>query len=956
MNAGHATNRAATPHRHGVCRQALLSAAIALVLGGWSVATLAAASGATAAAGATDSRTFAAGPATAAADSANSDAGTSTASDSDASNMDVTFDRSMLSGAGNNTTDLARFEHGNPVLPGSYNVDIYLNNGWVGRQDVRFVSASPDASAMPCVDHKLLDQLGLHPANLSAEPVKELADPAACVSIGSLIPDASMSFDMGGLRLDTSVPQAYLGQRARGYVSPDYWDEGVPAALLNYNFNSYRSSSQGQSQTTSYLGLGAGFNLGAWHFRQDSTVNWQSATIGSRARQRWQNIDSYVRRDLPSLGAQLTLGDSYTDGQVFDSFGLRGVQLTTDDRMLPDSLRGYAPVIRGAANTNAKVTVTQNGVQIYQTTVAPGPFVIDDLYPTGYGGNLDVTVTEADGRSRTFSVPYASVAQLLRPGTTRFDIAAGQLRSAALLDRPGVLQATVQHGFNNLLTGYAGIEGSQGYASLLLGSAINTHYGAVAFDITQAHTRIPGVGNYDGSSVRLSYSKILPQTQTSLTVAAYRYSTSGYLNLTDATLARDYARRGLNAFSYTTPSAVPMIDGVPLQTGLTPAQQAVLAGHSYNPILNPTGLQRQRNRFDLTMNQRLGLHGGSIYANVSASDYWNRAGTDTQFQMGYNNSFHQLSYGISATRTRDPLGRYQNEYMATFSLPLGHSAHAPSLMLNLSHDRSGGSQDQATLNGSFGADNQFNYGATAAHNSGNDAGGNTGSVNLGYRSPYAVFNASAGSGNGYSQTSFGMSGAVVAHPGGITFGQPIGDTVGIVYVPGAAGARLDNAAGARVDHFGYALVPYLTPYSLNTIQIDPKGLPLDVQLDATSAQVAPHAGAVVMLKFKTKTGHTIIVRAHLSNGQTLPFGAEVFSAKGDSLGVVGQGGQILLRGVDEAGQVTARWQDDNGAAQSCSFHYRVESNGKGRGLKNYQQVNITCSSIAATNATSRNGS
>lgn len=851
------------------------------------------------------------------------------------------FDRSLLSGAGQNTTDLSRFEHGNPVLPGSYNTDIYLNNIWVGRSDVRFAATAADTSATPCMNRKLLDRLGLRPVKLSNETTARLLDPTSCVSIGSLIPGATMLFDMSQLRLDTSVPQAFLGQMPRGYVSPEYWDAGVPAALLNYNFNSYHSNNQGSSQTTSYLGLNAGFNIGPWHLRQDSTVNWQSATAGSPARHRWQNIDSYVQRDLPSLRAQLTVGDSYTDGQVFDSFGLRGVQLATDDRMLPDSLRGYAPVVRGTAYTNAMVTVRQNGVQIYQATVAPGPFTINDLYPTGYGGNLDVTVTEADGRVRTFAVPYASVAQLLRPGTTRFGIAAGQLRNASMAHKPDVAQATIQHGFNNLLTGYAGIEASRGYAAVLLGSAINTRYGAFAADITHARAQIPGFATQSGQSMRLSYSKILPETDTSLTVAAYRYSTRGYLSLADAALARDYARRGLNAFTDYVPPTTTSIDGIPAQTILTPAQQAALSGSIYNPILRATGLQRQRNRFTITLNQRLGEHGGSFYANASASDYWNRTNTDTQFQLGYNNSFHRVSYSISATRTRDSLGRYDNEYFASFSVPLGNGAHAPSLNLDLTRSHSGGTQEQAMLNGSAGADDQFNYGATASHS--DDATGDSGSINGGYRSPYAVFNASVGSGSGYSQASLGMSGAVVAHPGGITFGQPMGDTVGIVYVPGAVGAHLGNAAGARIDRFGYALVPYLTPYSLNTVTIDPKGLPLDVQLDATSAQVAPHAGAVVMLKFKTENGRTVIVRTHLANGDALPFGAEVFNEKGVSMGVVGQAGQILARGINQAGRLLARWQDDNGTEQSCSFDYRLKPESKRKqAVKQYEQISTTC--------------
>jgi outer membrane usher protein len=900
----------------------LLCAGIATALASWAGASSAAANGADASAS----------PASA---------------DASASGGYADFDRSLLSGAGQNTTDLARFEKGNPVLPGSYNTDIYLNNVWVGRTDVRFAASATNASATPCVDRKLLDQLGLHPTKLSDTTIAQLNDPSTCVGIGTLIPGATMVFDMSQLRLDTSVPQAYLGQMPRGYVSPEYWDAGVPAALLNYNFNGYHSTTQGQSQTTSYLGLNAGLNLGPWHLREDGTVNWQSATSSSPARHQWQSIDTYVQRDLSSLRALLTIGDSYTDGAVFDSYGIRGVQLATDDRMLPQALQGYAPIVRGVANTNAKVTVRQNGVQIYQTTVAPGPFTINDLYPTGYGGNLDVTVTEADGRVSTFTVPYASVAQLMRPGITRFDIALGQLRDASITDKPAVAQATIQHGFNNLLTEYAGLVGSQGYGAALVGAAIDTRYGALAVDITQANAHIPGYSTQSGQSMRVTYSKIIPSTETTLSVAAYRYSTGGYLSLTQATEARSDVREGINAFDVVPVPNVPMIDGIPEQSVLTPAQQAALTGSNFNtnPILTATGVQRQRNNFTLSLSQNLGTSAGSIYANATASDYWNRNGTDTQFQLGYNNHFHRVSYSISATRSVDPLGRYDNEYLVSFSLPLGNSPHAPTLMLNLTHDQSGGSQDQAAVNGTIGSDSQFNYGATATH--GSDGSGNAGGVSAGYRSPYAVFNASYGDGSGFSQASLGVSGAIVAHPGGITFGQPIGDTVGIVYVPGAAGATLNSAAGARIDGAGYALVPYLVPYSLNTIQIDPKGLPLNVQLDATSAQVAPYAGAVVMLKFKTERGLTLIVRARLQGGEALPFGAEVFNEKGASLGMVGQAGQILVRGVNQAGELTARWQDDNGAAQSCSFSYHLASKTKDNSAKAVEEISAICKPASA---------
>ena len=98
------------------------------------------------------------------------------------------------------------------------------------------------------------------------------------------------------------------------------------------------------------------------------------------------------------LQAQLLIGDGSTPGNLFDSIAFRGVQLATNESMLPDSQQGYAPTIRGIAQTHARVTVRQNGYTIYSTFVAPGAFVIDDLYPTASNGDLEVSIVEADGR------------------------------------------------------------------------------------------------------------------------------------------------------------------------------------------------------------------------------------------------------------------------------------------------------------------------------------------------------------------------------------------------------------------------------------------------------------------------------------------------------------------------------------------------------------------------------
>jgi outer membrane usher protein len=130
---------------------------------------------------------------------------------------------------------------------------------------------------------------------------------------------------------------------------------------------------------------------------------------------------------VKSLNSLLRIGDTFTTGDVFDSVPFRGVQLMSDDEMLPDSQRGFAPVIRGMAHSNAKVTVSQHGYVIYETFVSPGAFAINDLYPTAQSGDLDVQVKESDGSVRTFTQPYSAVPFMLREGEANSALAAGAI-------------------------------------------------------------------------------------------------------------------------------------------------------------------------------------------------------------------------------------------------------------------------------------------------------------------------------------------------------------------------------------------------------------------------------------------------------------------------------------------------------------------------------------------------
>ncbi|MBU9163748.1 fimbria/pilus outer membrane usher protein [Burkholderia multivorans] len=808
----------------------------------------------------------------------------------------VEFDSSFLN---DGAIDVSRYNRGNVVRAGEYRPDIYVGERWIGRMDVPFKAAPNTADAQPCFDKNLLDRIGVDFGRLPDAVHAMLAHVGACVRIGQAIPEASAAFDFNELRLDLSIPQASMLRRARGYVNSSQWSEGVPVGMLGYSLNVYQShASAGMNTTQGYLGLDTGFNVQGWHVRHQGSYNWDN-----RGQRRYQDVATYVQRNLPAWSSQLVVGDAWTSGDLFDSTSFRGVRIQTDDRMLPESLRGYAPVVRGVANTNARVTVTQNGVKLYETTVAPGAFVIDDLYPTGYGGDLKVAVTEADGQVHSFSVPYASVPLSLRPGRSRFSVTAGVVRGLAGSTNPPFTQATWQRGFTNTLTGYAGVTVAQGYAAAMIGGVLNSSWGAFGADITHANTSIPGEKRHSGSSFRLSYAKNVASTGTNVALAAYRYSTNGYFGLNDAMNARDQAQSGIGT----------------------------------------ADVWRQRNRASVTMSQTLGARGGSLNLTAAAATYWNRGGSDVNYTAGYSNWFRNVSYGISATRQRDAFGAASTLLHLSMSIPLGHGSPA-TLSANYSRDTRGSAQAQTSLSGSLGADNDISYGLSVNHGSGAGSAETNGSANMTYRTRFADLSGSVGASADYQQLSFSARGAFVAHPGGLTLSQPLSETFAIVKVPHAEGARVTNVSGVRVDGRGYAVVPYLMPFSLNDIGIDPKGLSTDVELEETSQRVAPLAGAVPMLVFKTAYGRSAVIRMRRMDGTPVPFGATVADRDGNDIGAVGQGGKVFARGLADHGELTVRWGTAEDAAQ-CRLSYSLPVRKRMAGYQSLQSLDLPCVAV-----------
>ncbi|MCX1849101.1 fimbria/pilus outer membrane usher protein, partial [Escherichia coli] len=146
---------------------------------------------------------------------------------------------------------------------------------------------------------------------------------------------------------------------------------------------------------------------------------------------------------------------------------------------------------------------------------------------------------------------------------------------------------------------------------------------------------------------------------------------------------------------------------------------------------------------------------------------------------------------------------------------------------------------QTSISGTGGEDNQFSYGISGNSQENGPSGY---AMNGGYRSPYVNITTTVGHDTqNNNQRSFSASGAVVAHPYGVTLSNDLSDTFAIIHAEGAQGAVINNASGSRLDFWGNGIVPYVTPYEKNQISIDPSNLDLNVELSATEQEIIPRA-------------------------------------------------------------------------------------------------------------------
>jgi outer membrane usher protein len=807
---------------------------------------------------------------------------------------DVEFDLDFLRGKAFRNLSPSEVKRLGSVRPGDVAADIYRNGNLMSKTTVRFTEPPDGGNARACITPALFQQLGvktnfISPQGLqliktTASPADNSTTSAACLYIDQWLTGATSEFDINELRLDVSIPQAFLTRQNRQSVPPELLTRGENAGFINYNLNNYKA----QGFSSNFLGLNTGINVGGWQVRHTSFLSQNRTTNGATTTSTNQYVagETYAKRPLIDLKANLALGDVSSNSPIIGSTPIRGVRLSSEENMLPDDERSFRPVIKGVARTNARVRISQNNTVFFEQTVPPGPFEFDDINPISSVGNLTVVIAEADGTQQTFTVPYSAGMGKLNPGSYRYSIATGLYRNFTSTQDTAVVQGYLRYGFNDFTTPGMEVLLGPNYRNLGLQTSFNSKMGSLSFNTLFSHFDPTNTKPRSGYAFNTTYNP----------PAMGRFSA--------------YAGVGRQSLRYTTPS-----------TALTSGGKALFTDDSF--------------KYSAYAGIGFGMESlGGIGLSTSQQTSWAGEGS-RQLRLSYNVSMRQVFLGLNLDRTSYTENRPKAESISvSLSLPLSFGSNQGNA--NASFNKTEDFEPTQTLSyAGYSQENKFNYNLSQSQSG--DFGSSSGSVGVQHR--YGSLGASVSSSTGGSQqTSLSASGSMVLHSGGIILAPTVSETFAIVEVPKGEGAGVLGSA-ARINGSGFGVLPYLSPYYLNDVQISLEGAPTELEVDNANQKVAPVEGSIVRLKFNASTGRPLLIVLQASNGVRVPIGATVTDSQGNEVGTVGQGSRALVRVQTNKDRLTVVWGDKPN--ETCWVAYALDEK-QTANASGFTNLKLTC--------------
>lgn len=765
-----------------------------------------------------------------------------------------------------NVIDLSGFEKGNHIPDGRYLLDLYFNQEYIKTENFNIISNKA------CINKKTLISLPLSEKGvLKYQKTLSKEKNHDCFNL-SKVEFTDIKVDIGKAKIEILVPQEYLSEEYKnGFVNPKLWDDGIPGLFVDYHANYYtikqNSDSDWNDSLTTYGTLGANFKA-------------------LRLRSQFQKTDDdngeftsyYGYVPIREIKSKFTFGNNQFNSSIYDSFRMVGVNLQSDDKMLPSNLRGYSPTISGTVESNAVITITQQGRVLKVVNVNPGPYVIDNLSQTNQG-DIDVEVKQANGKVQKFQLSGAEVQYLTRPGHIRYSLSAGAPDSKNYDYTPGFVSAESSYGLNNTVSIFTGSLLSSEYQSYTLGSGVNLNqYGALSFDVSLSQAKLEDEDKATGTSYGFSYNNTLTDFGLGLRVAGYRFSQKRFYEFDEYLHSYD---------EYTTANIYSANNNKKDEKYITLSQRIGDASlfFSYSSR-NYWDDRRYSDRYDITASKPFSINGLTFYLNA--------------------NIYHSVDSSVNYTY-ENGIGSYKsvNEdgWGIGISIPLGNgnTVSMQTKMNNHKYSQNiayAGRDDirDANYRLSFDEYEGQSIGASGTYNR------NFSYVSTSLGGSYQT--------NDYKQLNASASGTVLLTGNGLAYSNlNAGDTRLLIdtHVPDVT---IQGTGKQSSNMFGLAIVNGITPYQKSWNTIDYKSLPENIEvLDSIKSTVLTE-GAIGYQTIRARQGINFL--AKLFSVKPIPFGASVFDLEtNEEIGIVGSNQTVYLSGISNKSSLNVTWGNNS---------------------------------------------
>lgn len=736
----------------------------------------------------------------------------------------VIFDAEALRRRGIDPALAHYFSAAPRFMPGEHRIQLTLNGSPAKSLLARF-----DSDGQLCFDSALLAGAGL----LAPDTTQSAS---ACGPFIQRFPLTQIQKHPQRGEVELVVPSEALAQTPQDLSG---FSSGGVAGVINYDVYGLASRfEQGRSRSYS-ANTEAGFNAGNWIVRSRQ-LHTSTDGVATSVHQ-----DAYAQRTFTDMGSVLQMGQIQLRNPVLGGAQVNGLQIMNER-----ALQGHdsGAVVEGFAQGAARVEVRQADMLIHTSVVPAGGFVIRNVATINSRADLHVTVIEADGERRDYTVPVAQGA--MRSTDRGYVVGAGTLRNAGTAPSVSVISVGGTFGLGRHVSAGSG---------LMLADDYGATGASVVLPLSDGHQL----------STDLAFTRS----------AAERVSgVQGRIN----TSHRMGSRWSLDTgFSQQTPGYRELLDTVYQGADTT------LDSRTQQRWTGGLGWSHERWGAFGVGYSRSSTFDGAIRSRATAS--WSRrvhgATLSVRAEQELGGAVQQGSLAVSAV-------------YASVSMPLGGRKR---LRANYSN-----SQGRARISTGFSdtLDDTLGYRVGAERNL--SAGTQGFSAGLSALPRYAQMDLGY-SGDGAQQHIFngGLSGGLLLHGAGITpSAQALGDTFALVELGGLSGVKLSSSGGSTwTDPFGRAVVPGLTAFGRSSVELTPKSLPRNIDVSNSVLTVQAGRGAVPRLAFNVMVTQRVLLQVATETGNPPPANATVLDEQGRTVGLVGQDGTVFLANASNAGRL-----------------------------------------------------